>query len=72
MEWENVAQALTIPVFSGGGGMFAGEEGGLAMLDERVIQHGKALVFTVGTALGCALADPLAAARHFMAAGTQA
>lgn len=39
-----------------------------AIFDDRVIQHGKALVFTVGTALGCALADPLAAARHFMAA----
>ena len=39
-----------------------------AIFDERVIHHGKALVLTMGTAVGCALADPLAAARHFMAA----
>ena len=37
-----------------------------AIFDERVIQcGGKALVFTLGTAVGCALADPLAAALHF-------
>ena len=41
-----------------------------AIFDERVIAcGGKALVFTLGTAVGCALADPMAAARHFMAAG---
>ena len=38
-----------------------------AIFDERVIQcGGKALVFTLGTAVGCALADPMAAALHFM------
>ena len=37
-----------------------------AIFDERVIAcGGKALVFTLGTAVGCALADPLAAALHF-------
>ena len=44
-----------------------------AIFDERVIAcGGKALVFTLGTAIGCALADPLAAALHFMAAGEPA
>ena len=38
-----------------------------AIFDERVIVcGGKALVFTLGTAVGCALADPMAAALHFM------
>jgi hypothetical protein len=37
-----------------------------ALFDERVIAcGGKALVFTLGTAVGCALADPLAAALYF-------
>jgi hypothetical protein len=37
-----------------------------ALFDERVIAcGGKALVFTLGTAVGCAIADPLAAALHF-------
>lgn len=37
-----------------------------AIFDERVIGcGGKALVFTLGTAVGCAVADPLAAALHF-------
>ncbi len=41
-----------------------------AIFDERVIAcGGKALVFTLGTAVGCALADPMAAALHFMEAG---
>jgi hypothetical protein len=36
-----------------------------ALFDERVIAcGGKALVFTLGTAVGCALADPLAAALY--------
>jgi hypothetical protein len=41
-----------------------------AIFDERVIAcGGKALVFTLGTAVGCALADPLAAALHFCDTG---
>jgi hypothetical protein len=41
-----------------------------AIFDERVIAcGGKALVFTLGTAVGCALADPMAAALHFLEAG---
>jgi|GEM_PF-4234415 len=36
-----------------------------AVFDERVIRSGKALVFTLGTAVGCALADPMAAALHY-------
>jgi hypothetical protein len=37
-----------------------------AIFDERVIGcGGKALVFSLGTAVGCALADPVAAALHF-------
>lgn len=44
-----------------------------ALFDERVIAcGGKALVFTLGSAVGCALADPLAAALHFMRAEEQA
>jgi predicted NBD/HSP70 family sugar kinase len=40
-----------------------------AIFDERVIRcGGKALVFTLGTAVGCAIADPLAAALHFAGA----
>lgn len=42
-----------------------------AIFDERVIAcGGKALVFTLGTAMGCALADPLAAALHFYDSAT--
>ena len=36
-----------------------------AIFDERVIRCGKALIFTLGTAVGAAVADPLAAALHF-------
>ncbi len=37
-----------------------------AIFDERVIRcGGKALVFTLGTAVGCAIADPMTAALHF-------
>jgi predicted NBD/HSP70 family sugar kinase len=35
-----------------------------ALFDERVIACGRALVFTLGTAIGAAVADPLAAAVH--------
>jgi hypothetical protein len=43
-----------------------------AVFDERVIAcGGKALVFTLGTAVGCALADPLAAALHFCDTGKE-
>lgn len=43
-----------------------------AVFDERVIQHGKALVFALGTAVGCALADPMAAALHYMESDMEA